>query len=94
MKTIKEIQQGCGHWSAHEGFQGDTGGLQDCQKDSLCVICKPKLETLKEVLEIIEQWKKDYCEDECKTQDGMNVIGFDWMDWELLKEKITGKKKK
>ena len=56
MKTIKKLKEGCGEWDSHEGFKGHTGGLPSCgEKNMLCDVCKIKLETVEEIVKVIEE---------------------------------------
>ena len=53
-----------------------------------------KQQAQEEIKKIIEKWKQDYTEDNCKTMDGMNVWGFDDSDWEILKAKLQENQEK
>ena len=37
-----------------------------------------------EVIAQLKEWKEEFCEDECKTSDGIEVFGFDEGDWQIL----------
>lgn len=56
MKTIKQLEKGCGEWSSYEGSKGHTGGLPSCgEHEMLCDICKIELKAKEEVLDLINK---------------------------------------
>jgi len=49
METIKELEKGCGKFK--------LGKEETCRKEDLCLECQTKIQTLKDVLELIEKAK-------------------------------------
>ncbi len=83
MKTIKELEQGCGRKG--DGDMDDIDLICGKQKGFLdngyCLTCNLKLETLKEVLEIIEK-----CISLSTEKLGKEI---EWVNKEELKQRIT-----
>ena len=85
MKTIKELKKGCGEWSANEGF--DSCGEQKM----LCDICKLKIQTLKEVLKLIEK-EIEYCKSKLtETFEGDKSWNWRLVGYQELIKQIEGK---
>jgi len=91
MKTIKELEKGCGKFK--------LGKVETCRKEDLCLECQIKIKTIKDVLKLIDKkiriHKKNitYCKDKTnKDYDELEIPIYEGKIYSLeyLKIELMG----